>query len=242
MNVKAILPLIILIFVTAYSSNAQFFGKYKNYEQHYHQSMRYGLFIPSDYDAKKSYPLIVYLHGSTDTVSRDIAYYHEDIQKKNPAFVITPKCTEPNQGWGNTWHEGYTPATARTLNLVDSLVQHYNIDRNQLYIYGISMGGFGVFSILAKEPGKFAAGYAICGGSDTKAASKLLQTPLWIFHGEIDDIVPVRLSRDVYNEMIRLGGRKVKYTEYPGVKHNSWENALAEKDLNTWLFQQRKSN
>jgi predicted peptidase len=101
------------------------------------------------------------------------------------------------------------------------------------------MGGFGVFSVLAKEPGKFAAAYAVCGGSDVKAAPKLLQTPLWIFHGSIDDIVPVRLSRDVYNEMIKLGGAKVKYTEYPGVKHNSWENVAQEKSLSPWLFSQR---
>lgn len=224
------------------SSSAQFFGKYKNYSQHYHQSMRYGLFIPSDYDSKKSYSLIVYLHGSTDTVSRDNRYYQEEVQKKNPSFVITPKCLESDQGWGNTWHQGHTPATSKTLSLVDSLVKKYNIDRNRLYIYGISMGAFGVFSVLSKEQGKFTAGYAICGGSDIKAANSLLQTPLWIFHGEIDDVVPVRLSRDIYKEMIRLGGTKVKYTEYPGVKHNSWENALKEKDLNEWLFAQRKTS
>jgi len=72
--------------------------------------------------------------------------------------------------------------------------------------------------------------------SDPKAASKLLTTPLWIFHGDADDVVPVHLSRDVHKEIVRLGGKVVKYTEYPGVKHNSWENALSEKGLNAWLF------
>jgi predicted peptidase len=119
-------------------------------------------------------------------------------------------------------------------------VKKYNIDTNRLYLYGISMGGFGVFSIVAKEKGKFAAAYAVCGGSDVKAAPQLLSTPLWIFHGSDDDVVPVSLSRDVYKEMIRLGGQKVKYTEYPGVKHNSWENVAQEKSLVTWLFAQRK--
>ncbi|MEP6737986.1 MAG: hypothetical protein ABJA70_20845 [Chryseolinea sp.] len=61
-----------------------------------------------------------------------------------------------------------------------------------------------------------------------------------IFHEEKDDIVPVSLSRDMYTEMIRLGGTKVKYTEYPGVKHNSWENVSEEKSLPGWLFLQRK--
>jgi predicted peptidase len=166
-------------------------------------------------------------------------WYHSSVQKENPSFVLTPKCDNPDQGWGNTWNANHTTAMAQTLKLVDSLMKVYPIDSDRLYIYGISMGGFGVFSVLAKEPGKFAAAYAVCGGSDVKAASKLLQTPLWIFHGSIDDVVPVYLSRDVYNEMIKLGGKKVKYTEYPGVKHNSWENVAQEKSLNTWLFSQR---
>jgi predicted peptidase len=230
-----------LLFIFPFDSlQAQLVKKYTEYEEKYYQSMRYGLYKPANYDANRRYPLIVYLHGSRDTVSRDLVYYQESIQKENPSFVLTPKCVEPDQGWGNTWHDTHTTAMIKTLALVDSLTTIYPIDKNRLYLYGISMGGFGVFSTLAKEPGKFAAAYAVCGGSDIKAAPKLLETPLWIFHGEMDDIVPVYLSRDVYKELIILGGKKVKYTEYPGVKHNSWENVSKEKLLTGWLFAQRK--
>ena len=240
---KYIKIIIFLVCVTiSLSVSAQLSGKHRTYKQHYYQSLRYGLFTPANYDSKKSYPLIIYLHGSRDTVSRDMIYYQDSIQKENPSFVLTPKCEVADQGWGNTWNDTHSLAMNKTLALVDSLTKVYSIDKNRLYIYGISMGGFGVFSTLAKEPGKFAAGYAICGGSDIKVANKLLQTPLWIFHGEIDDIVPVHLSRDVYKEMIRLGGKKVRYTEFPRVKHNSWENASKEKELNPWLFSQRKSS
>jgi len=220
---------------------AQVSKKYKTYSQQYYRSLRYGLFTPDKFDSKKTYPLIVYLHGSRDTVSRDLVYYTEAIQKENPSFIITPKCEDGNLGWGDTWHDSHTTAMIKTLALIDSLTTIYPIDKNRLYLYGISMGGFGVFSTLAKEPGKFAAAYAICGGSDVKAAPKLLETPLWIFHGEMDDIVPVYLSRDVYKEFVRLGGKKVKYTEYPGVKHNSWESVSKEKLLTGWLFSQRKA-
>lgn len=238
---KQIIYLTLILIFPLHSLQAQL-PKYAGYAQKYFKSMRYGLFTPENYDAKKSYPLIVYLHGSRDTVSRDMIFYQDAIQKENPAFVLTPKCEESNQGWGNTWNASHTVAMSNTLALVDSLVKIYPIDKNRLYLYGISMGGFGVFSTLAKEPGKFAAAYAICGGSDPKAAGKLLQTPLWIFHGEIDDIVPVHLSRDVYKEMIRMGGKQVRYTEYPGVKHNSWENVSKEKELTVWLFNQRKKS
>lgn len=236
LNFKFIFSLTFIFF--SQSLQAQLSAKY-DYTQNHYQSLRYGWFKPDHYDSKKLYPLIVYLHGSRDTVSRDMQWYQPVIQKEHSSFVLTPKCENPDQGWGNTWNATHAPATAQTLKLVDSLIKVYPIDPDRLYIYGISMGGFGAFSVLAKEPGKFAAAYAVCGGSDVKAAPKLLQTPLWIFHGSVDDIVPVHLSRDVYNEMIKLGGTKVKYTEYPGVKHNSWENVAQEKSLSTWLFSQR---
>jgi predicted peptidase len=188
------------------------------------------------------YLLIIITLISRDTVSRDLSWYQDAIQFTHPCFVLAPKCEEPNLGWGDTWHDGHTPAMTKTLHLVDSLVEHYHIDKARLYLYGISMGGFGVFSVLAKEKGKFAAAYAVCGGSKIDAAANLLKTPLWIFHGEIDDVVPVSLSRDVYKEIVRLGGSNVRYTEYPGVKHNSWENVSREKSLPGWLFAQRQGH
>lgn len=239
-HMKYIIFLTLPFIFPIHSLQAQLSEKYVGYEEKYYETLRYGLYKPANYDFKKFYPLIVYLHGSRDTVSRDLVYYDESIQKENPSFVLTPKCEEPDQGWGNTWHDSHTKAMTKTLALVDSLIKIYPIDKNRLYLYGISMGGFGVFSTLAKEPGKFAAAYAVCGGSDIKAAPKLLETPLWIFHGEMDDIVPVYLSRDIYKELIRLGGKKAKYTEYPGVKHNSWENVSKEKLLAGWLFAQKK--
>ncbi|WP_171062807.1 prolyl oligopeptidase family serine peptidase [Larkinella sp. C7] len=219
---------------------AQTAWHHKEYQQSYFQGLRYGLFTPRNYQRGKVYPLIVYLHGSRDTVSRDNIWYQASIQNEHPCFVLTPKCEEPEQGWGNTWTDTHTAAMRKTLALVDSLVKHYGIDKSRLYLYGISMGGFGVFSVLAKEPGKFAAAYAVCGGSNESVASRI-KTPLWIFHGADDDVVPVRLSRDIYREMVRQGKKTVRYTEYPGVKHNSWENVAQEKSLPTWLFLQQKS-
>ena len=239
-HLRYLTSLCIIFIFSSLSLKAQLAKKYAGYGEYYYKGLRYGLFMPAGYDPKKSYPLIVYMHGSRDTVSRDLGWYQQPVQREHPCFVLTPKCEVSDQGWGNTWKDGHTAATAKTLSLVDSLVRHYPIDVNRLYIYGISMGGFGVFSVLAKEKGKFAAAYSVCGGSDVAAAGKLTGTPLWIFHGAIDDIVPVSLSRDPYKEIIRLGGKTVRYTEYPGVKHNSWENVSQEKSLSKWLFAQRK--
>jgi predicted peptidase len=239
-NLFAKLTLLLAMFVSsAQALKAQLSKDYKNYQQSRHRGMRYGLFKPDHYDPKISYPMIVYLHGSTDTASRELTWYKEIVQKENPCFVLSPKTTEPNQGWGNTWENKHTPAMEHTLSLLDSLVAQYNIDKNRLYIYGISMGGFGVFSVLAKEPGKFAGAYAVCGGSNINAASKII-TPLWIFHGAEDDVVPVRLSKNMFDEMVSKGNKTVRYTEYETVKHNSWENVGNEKTLAKWLLSQEK--
>lgn len=235
---KKIIVLFLVVACTA-PAWAQHASVHKEYSRKGFKGMTYGIFVPTDYDRTKTYPLILYLHGSGDTVSHDRKWYGAEWQKEHPTFVITPKTLERNQGWGNTWSKDHAEATVKALAIVDSLTKVYSIDKSRLYLYGISMGGFGTFSILQKNPGKFAGAFAICGGSDPAAAGSLLNTPLWIFHGDADDIVPVRLSRDVYNEMIRLGGKKVKYTEYPGVKHNSWENAMKEPGLGEWLFAQK---
>ncbi|MBA4057654.1 MAG: hypothetical protein C0490_23270 [Marivirga sp.] len=232
---------IFILLISVKITYAQLSTKYKTYVQSSTRGLRYGLFKPTNYDPKKSYPLILYLHGANDTISRDIVWYQETIQQDNPVFVLTPKCTSANQGWGNTWTESHSPAMLITLRVLDSLAGKYNIDKNRLYIYGISMGGFGVFSVLAKEQGKFAAGYAICGGSSETAATKLVNTPLWIFHGNYDDVVDVKLSRQIYEQIKKDGGKAVRYTEYPGVKHNSWENVNREKTLHRWLLQQSKN-
>lgn len=231
----------VLLTVIMHALFAQYPSIHKEYSESIYNGVRYGLFKPVNYDSKKSYPLVVYLHGSRDTVSRDLNLYQDSLQKKYPCFVLTPKCTNGNQGWGNTWLPSHAETTAKTLALVDVLIKQYSIDTNRLYLFGISMGGFGVFSVLDKNPDKFAASYAVCGGSNPDAATKVMRTPLWIFHGDADDVVPVHLSRDIYNAIIKLGGKKTKYTEYPGVKHNSWENVSREKALLPWLFAQRLS-
>src|SRR5690606_19789625 len=125
---------------------AQLSDKYAGYEQNMYKGMPYGLFRPANYNPDESYPLIVYLHGSNDTISRDIEWYKEPVQSLNPSFVLTPKTTETNLGWGDTWNNTNGEAQKKVLELVDILIKNYKIDTNRLYIYGISMGAFGVFS------------------------------------------------------------------------------------------------
>ncbi|MCB9352668.1 MAG: hypothetical protein H6573_35065 [Lewinellaceae bacterium] len=104
---------------------------------------------------------------------------------------------------------------------------------------GLSMGGFAVFDLLARFPKRFAAAAPIAGGGNPLLAPLYSSTAnLWIFHGAKDDVVPAALSRQMNEALLKLEAN-VRYTEYPDVKHESWNNAFAEEKLLPWIFANR---
>jgi hypothetical protein len=226
--------IILLLFKTVDS-----FALPEGYEVRYFNGMRYGLFIPPSYNPDESYPLILYLHGCNDTVSHDLDLYHEPIQGKDPCFVLTPKAVNMIDwcdAWGHSWFPEHTPDMMNTLEIIDLLEEEFSIDTNRRYVYGISMGSFGTFSLLARNAGMFASAFAICGGGNTLTADEVAKTPLWIFHGDADQMVPVERSRSMYYAILNAGGTQVRYTEYPGVDHDAWEPALREPTLYDWFL------
>ena len=102
------------------------------------------------------------------------------------------------------------------------------------------MGGCATYDLLMRYPEKFAAGIPVCGWGDTTKANEIKDIPLWIFHSDDDDIVKVEHSRKMHNALLEVGG-KSKYTEYTGIKHDSWVKAYKEPDLFEWLFSKKKS-
>jgi predicted peptidase len=124
--------------------------------------------------------------------------------------------------------------------LLDSMVKKKVADSKRMYIGGLSLGGFGTFNMIERYPGYFAAAFPICGGGDTAVVKRFAKnTGVWIFHGDKDPRVNVKYSREYYAALKRADG-DVRYTEYPNVQHNSWDNAFAEKDLVHWLFTKKK--
>ena len=109
-----------------------------------------------------------------------------------------------------------------------------------MYIGGLSLGGFGTFDMIERYPKFFAAAFPICGGGDTMMASKYSKIiAVWLFHGDIDKSVDVKNSRQYYAALQNLHA-EVKYTEYPGVGHNSWDNVFVEKELLPWVLSHAK--
>lgn len=212
------------------------------YEERLHNNMRFGLFVPPNYSTKTKYPLILVLHGKLDTTSWNLPWYNEPIISIDPCIVVTPKTTNPNMAWGNSNNEKHTTEMLNVFEILNLLRKEFNIDENRFYVHGASMGGFGVFNLLVKEPKMFTAAIAVCGGGLPSTANILKETPLWIFHGDADPIISVEQSRNIYNAILLAGGTKVRYTEYPNVGHDSWINAWNESTILNWLLVQRKNH
>jgi predicted peptidase len=221
---------------------------------------RFWVYLPADWSSDRTWPVVLFLHGGSERGADNRAQTQVGlgpvVARSNgafPAIVVFPQCpsgafwAQPNQ-------------EARALKILDLVVERYRGDRDRLYMTGPSLGGFGTWIIAARNPGKFAALVPICGGvmpprgvpipkdapSFARAtdpfgavAERIGQTPVWTFQGADDWVLGATQSRRLVAAMQARGGR-VRYTEYPGVGHNSWDRAYAEPELWPWLLSQRK--
>lgn len=220
--------------------------------------LHYRLLKPDDYDPKgtAAYPLVIFLHGSGERGNDNEKQLDEgvmelakpEVRQKHPCFILAPQCPEKSS-WGFidkpkghlrlNAHKEPREATGLTLELIDVLSKEFRIDQKRLYLTGLSMGGFGTWDILARQPDRFAAAIPICGGGIPESAASFAKMPIWVFHGGADPDVEVELSRQMVEALQKAGG-KPGYTEYPGVGHECWDYAYRNPDVQDWLFAQKK--
>ena len=122
---------------------------------------------------------------------------------------------------------------------MDEVIVKHAVDKERVYLTGLSQGGFGTWATAAEYPKKFAAVAPVCGGGKAEWAKKYGKLPIWNFHGDKDGAVPVIRSRMMV-EAIKKAGGKVKYTEYPGVGHNSWNQAYDDPKLYQWFLSHKR--
>ncbi|MEZ5941796.1 MAG: prolyl oligopeptidase family serine peptidase [Planctomycetaceae bacterium] len=211
-------------------------------------------YVPGEKSDTK-YPLVIFLHGAGERGDDNAAqlrhctsrFTEADVREKFPCFVMAPQCPTGKRWVEVDWSKGQhdmpkTPSEpmARVLELLDQLIKTHAIDEDRIYVMGLSMGGYGTWDLLARHPEKFAAGVPICGGGDEKQAAKIKDIPIWVFHGDADTAVKVERSRNMVAAIKEAGGQP-KYTEYPGVGHNSWTPAINEPGILPWLFSQKRA-
>lgn len=219
----------------------------------------YRLYVPTDYDSSKSYPMLLFMHGYGERGSDNY------IQLKNntgiitnllqqasqyPCIIIVPQCPNTTR-WVATDYNvpayslDTTPisdAVKAVMEIVGQVNTSYNIDQTRKYITGISMGGFATWDILMRYPNMFTAAVPVCGGGDPTKASRIKAMPIWMFHGDQDSSVPYQASQNMYNALVAAGSTKAKFTLYPGAEHvNAWLNAYSDPTLLPWFFGQQKT-
>jgi predicted peptidase len=221
----------------------------------------YRILYPENYDKNKKYPLLLLLHGAGERGKDNEKqltwgsklFITAENRKNFPAIVVFPQCPEESF-WAVTKIDRTTtpfkiefdytaepnwPLAAANA-LVKKLSNEEGVDKSRVYISGLSMGGMGTFESVYRNPDLYAAALPICGGGDVNHFDKrVAKVPFWIFHGAVDAVVNPQLSRDMVEKLKSLKA-EVKYSEYPGVNHNSWENAFAEKDYLSWMLQHKK--
>jgi len=220
----------------------------------------YRVFAPKSWSRKRKWPVILFLHGAGERGDDNLAQTRVGIgpaivrqSESFPFVVILPQC--PRNRW---WTEPDMQAMA--LNALDQAAKEFGGDVRRTYLTGLSMGGYGAWVAAATNPKRFAALAVVCGGVRpppglnlpasagppapagdpyNAVAVKIGKTPVWVFHGNADRAVPVTESRKMV-EALKEAGVNVRYNEYEGVGHNSWDNAYAEPELFPWLLFQRK--
>lgn len=220
---------------------------------------KYQVFVPEDWTPHEKWPVILFLHGAGERGNDGILQTDVGLgtalrtnRSEIRAIVVMPQC--PKSLW---WM--LPPTDDLVVTALQEATKEFHGDTKRTYLVGMSMGGFGAWHLAQKYSGRFAAMIVICGGirppehaqkalpdlvqmtppdtpeSYAAVAARVGKTPVWIFHGAADPVVPVTESQRMSAAMKQIGA-EVHYTEYPGVGHASWDKAFDEPKLFPWLF------
>lgn len=193
--------------------------------------MGYWTYLPKAAKPATGWPLLVFLHGSGER-GTDL----ELVKKHGPPklagqkaelesfFMIAPQF--PKTRWWDI---------VAVKDLIDQTLATQPIDRGRIYITGISMGGYATWSILKDYPKLMAAAVPICGGGDPTTVSNFRKVPIWTFHGDKDQAVPIQRSIDMV-EALKKEKSPIEFTIYPGVTHDCWTQTFENPELYSWLL------
>jgi len=203
------------------------------------------LYLPADYRAtsRKRWPLLLFLHGAGERgTDLKLVAKHGPMKlvahgKEFPFIIASPQCPS-EQRWD----------ADALLALLDHVIARYRVDARRVYLTGLSMGGYGVWSLGTKHPERFAAIAPVCGGgsagdillADRTKLRALRSLAVWAFHGAEDDVVPPVESQVMVAALKKAGCRKVRLTLYPKTGHDSHTLAYENPKLYQWFHAQHR--
>ena len=201
------------------------------YESGSFESLHYLIRYPDGYRETKRHPAILLLHGAGGRGS-DL-----DLLKTNPYFQITdnyldfPFITFAPQCHKDTWFDLFETL----IRFAEAIAARADVDRTQIYVMGASMGGFATWQLGMSCPDLFAAIVPICGGGMYWNAGRLMNIPVWAFHGALDGTVFPEESEKMVNAVNKAGGN-AKLTVFPDAAHDAWTPAYSDPELYQWFL------
>lgn len=206
---------------------------------------RFLLYLPEGYQEKKEskWPLIIFLHGAGergDNLNRVKVHGPPKLVeqgKEFPFIIVSPQCPK-KQRWDD----------AMLTILLDHICKEYRVDTSRLYLTGLSMGGYGSWSLGMALCDRFAAIAPICGGGSfidvynaSGAKGKALRSlGVWAFHGAKDTVVPISESEKMVEALRKFGHPDPKLTIYPDARHDSWTKTYDNPELYQWFLKNRR--
>lgn len=230
----------------------------------------YRLYVPENYDETKAYAFLLFLHGAgnrgddnlsqisvnTGLIERiiggeTVTYEGEEIDTSQEFIIVAPQCGKDCQWVDTPWDKEPDPsydvekiaesAYMTALNeLLDILFETYSMDETRQYITGLSMGGFGTWDLLMRQPERWAAAIPMGGGADLSKTECVSDIPIWTFHQILDSVVLSEGTQNMVSAVVKAGG-DIKFTPYFDLQHNAWTKGYAEKDLLQWLYSHKNT-
>ncbi len=201
------------------------------------ENIKYIIRYPDSYCEGEKFPLIIYVHGAGARgndidVVKNTAYFNIIEKYENfPFITVAPQCSE------NTWIDMFE----QLKKFVYKITAENFVDANRIYLMGASMGGYCTWQLAMSLPELFAAIVPICGGGMYWNASRLVNVPVWAFHGAKDDVVHKEESVKMVDAINQHGG-SAKLTIYPENQHDAWSDTFANPKVFDWLLSHTNKN
>jgi predicted peptidase len=235
MKSKYSFTLITILFTMTSHVNSQ--SANKRFSVTRKSEVNYLLYLPPAYatEPTTTFPLILFLHGRGESGSDLNLVNRNGIPKliaegkEFPFIVVSPQNPASDRSWD----------TKMLKLLLDDIITTHRVDTSRIYLTGLSMGGWGTWDMAFRNPGLFAAIAPVCGFFDYFMRNELKSTPVWIFHGAKDDVIPVSRSVEMFEALWKQGG-EVKITIYPEANHDAWTETFNNPELYDWLLSHRK--
>ncbi len=203
-------------------------------------TVRFLLYLPEGYhdNRESKWPLMLFLHGAGergDDINRVKVHGPPKLIEKGqnfPFIIVSPQCPK-NQRWDE----------AMLTILLDHVCEEYCVDNSRLYLTGLSMGGYGSWSLGMVLCDRLAAIAPVCGGGSfidvynaSGARGKSLRSlGVWAFHGAKDTVVPISESEKMVEALRKFGHPAPRLTVYPDKRHDSWTKTYDNPELYQWF-------